>query len=66
MMMMMMYPEGGRHLVANTVKFAPINPLYTLFTIEYANTLIEETISTKFLGLKIDNHLNWKKKIFPN
>jgi len=36
--------------------------LYAPFTIEYANKLTEKTISTKFWGLQIDNHLNWKKK----
>jgi len=54
--------EGESHLVANIVKFTPVNALYALFTIEYANKLIKETISTKFLGLQIDNHLNCKKK----
>jgi len=24
---------------------------------------IEETVHTKFLGLKIDNHIYWKKRI---
>lgn len=31
--------------------------------IEYANELIEGTISTKVLGMPINNHVNWKKCI---
>jgi hypothetical protein len=31
--------------------------------IGYKENLIEEMVSTKFLGLKIDNHLNWKNHI---
>jgi len=30
---------------------------------EYANKLINETISTRFLGTQINDHLNWKKHI---
>lgn len=30
---------------------------------EYANKLINETISTRFLGMQINNYLNWKKHI---
>jgi hypothetical protein len=33
--------------VANIAKLTPINSLYAQFTIEYANKLIEEKISTK-------------------
>jgi hypothetical protein len=31
--------------------------------IEYADKFIEEAIITKFLGMQIDNHLNWKNHI---
>jgi hypothetical protein len=30
---------------------------------EYKNTTIEEAASTKFLGLYIKNHMNWKQYI---
>lgn len=30
---------------------------------KYANKLINETISTRFLGMQINTHLNWKKHI---
>ena len=30
---------------------------------QYANKLINETTSTRFLGMQISNHLNWKKHI---
>jgi hypothetical protein len=33
---------------------------------EYANKLINETISTRFLGMQINNHLNWKKTYRSN
>jgi hypothetical protein len=36
--------------------------------IDYKEKYIEETVDTKFLGLQIDNHINWKshiEKIIP-
>jgi hypothetical protein len=39
--------EGVSQQVANIAKLTPINSLYAPFTIEYANKLIEEKISTK-------------------
>ena len=57
--------EGESHLVANIVKFTPINSLYATFTIEYTNTLMEETMNTKCLDFQID--IIWTgKKIFLN
>ena len=45
------------------IKFLTNNlPQYPL-NIGYNGKDIEETISTKFLGLQIDNHLNWKTHI---
>jgi len=29
----------------------------------YKEKYIEETVNTKFLGLQIDNHINWKNQI---
>jgi hypothetical protein len=49
----------------NTIKFITNmskSPQYNLY-IEYDEKYIEESINTKFLGLQIDNHLNWKKHI---
>jgi hypothetical protein len=37
-------------------------PHYDL-KIVYDENYTEESINTKFLGLKIDNHLNWKNHI---
>jgi len=51
-----------------TVRFTPINSLHAPLAIKYANKFIEETISTKLLGMYIDNHLNWNKhtdKLLP-
>jgi hypothetical protein len=45
------------------VKFTPKNLLHAPLAIEYANKLIEGTISTKFWGMPINNHMNWKKCI---
>jgi hypothetical protein len=38
------------------------SPQYPLNTV-YNNKYIEERVITKFLGLQIDNHLNWKNHI---
>jgi hypothetical protein len=40
------------------------SPQYDL-NIGYDEKYIEESINTKFLGLQIDNHLNWKNHIDP-
>jgi hypothetical protein len=37
-------------------------PQYPL-NIGYNDKYIEETVNAKFLGLQIDNHLNWEKHI---
>lgn len=47
----------------NFVKFTSKNSLHASLGLEYADKLIEETNSTKFLGMKINNHLTWKKHI---
>jgi hypothetical protein len=33
--------------------------------IGYNEKYIEDSTNTKFFGLQIDNHLNWKNHIFP-
>jgi hypothetical protein len=39
------------------------NSPHCAFSIGYEAEYIEETINTKFLGLQIDKHLNWKNRI---
>jgi hypothetical protein len=47
----------------NVIKFIIKNlPQYPL-NIGCNNKYIEEAVNTKFLGLRIDNHLNWKTLI---
>jgi hypothetical protein len=46
----------------NTIKFTTNNALQCLLSTGYDNYL-EESVHTKFLGLLIDNHLNWKSHI---
>jgi hypothetical protein len=47
----------------NIVKFTTTNlPLYPL-AVGYADKLIKETTSIKFLGVKIDNYLNQKSHL---
>jgi hypothetical protein len=38
------------------------SPQYAL-NVAYNGTCIEESVNTKFLGLQIDNHLNWTNHI---
>jgi hypothetical protein len=50
-------------LKLNVIKVITKNsPQYPL-NIEYNDKYTEEHINTKFLGLQIDSHLNWKKNI---
>jgi hypothetical protein len=37
------------------------NSLHTL-SIGYKEKYVEGSVNTKFLGLQIDNHLNWKNR----
>ena len=39
------------------------NSPHSAFSIGCKNKYVEETVNTKFLGLKIDNHLNLKNCI---
>jgi hypothetical protein len=45
----------------NLVKFTSTNLVHFPLTVEYKNILIDETVNTKFLGMHIHNHMNWKK-----
>ena len=44
----------------NIIKFSPSHFFQPQLIIEHNNTTISEVPSTKFLGVQIDNHLNWK------
>jgi hypothetical protein len=48
---------------ANTMKFITNNSPHSALRIGYKEKYIEEMVKTKFLGLHIDNHLNWKNRI---
>ena len=47
----------------NTMKFITKNSSHSTLLIGYKEKYYEETANTKFLGLKIDNHINWKNRI---
>jgi hypothetical protein len=44
----------------NIVKFTPTNIVCSPLTIEYAGKVLTEVTNFKFLGLRIDKHLNWR------
>jgi hypothetical protein len=48
---------------ANVIKFITNNSIQYALNIGYDETYIDESVSTKFLGLQTDNHLNWKNHI---
>jgi len=47
----------------NIMKFITINQPYCALTVSYRDKCIEEAVNLKFLGIQIDNHLNWKNHI---
>jgi hypothetical protein len=52
----------------NIRKFVSNDLLHCTLHIGYEEKYIEETVNTKFLGLQIDSHLNWKnifEKMIP-
>jgi hypothetical protein len=52
----------------NIIKFSPSNRQYNNLQLMYHSKLLSAVDSTKFLGLELDNHVNWKshiKKILP-
>jgi hypothetical protein len=48
----------------NIITFTTINVPQCPLSIGYNDKYIEESAQTKFLGLQIDNHLNWKNHIY--
>ena len=44
----------------NIIKFSPSHFPQPQLIIDHNNTTISEVPNTKFLGVQIDNHLNWK------
>ena len=47
----------------NIKKFMTKNSAHSILHIGYKEKYIQETMNTKFLGLQIDNHINWKNHI---
>jgi len=47
----------------NVMKFTTKNSSHSTLHFGYKEKYIEETVNTKFLGLQIDNHINWKNHI---
>jgi hypothetical protein len=47
----------------NIMKFIKRNSSQSTLYISYKEKYVEETVNTKFLGLQIDNHINWKSNI---
>jgi len=45
------------------MKFITKNSSHSIVHTGYKEKYIEETVDTKFLGLQIDNHINWKNHI---
>jgi len=43
------------------MKFITRNSSHSTFHIGYKEKYVEDIVNTKFLGLEIDNHLNWVK-----
>jgi len=47
----------------NVMKFVTKNSSHSTLHFGYKENYIEETVNTKFIGLQIDNHINWKNHI---
>jgi hypothetical protein len=47
----------------NIIKFIEYNSPWHALNIAYDCKCIEESVNMKFLGLQIDNHLNWTNHI---
>jgi len=49
--------------VTNIVKFISQHYQDETFLINYQNNTLKESTITKFLGLKLDKHINWKNHL---
>jgi len=47
----------------NIMKFITKKSSHSTLHIDYKESYIEETMNSEFLGLQIDNHINWKNYI---
>jgi hypothetical protein len=47
----------------NVMKFTPKTAVHVPFIIYYKDNLIDEVKSITFLGMHVDNHMNWKKHV---
>ena len=47
----------------SVIKFTPKTTAHVPLAIYYKDNVIDEVKSTKFLGIHIDNHTNWKNHI---
>jgi hypothetical protein len=47
----------------NVIIFITMNSPHYPLNIGYNDKYIEEAVNIKFLGLQIDNHLNWKNHV---
>jgi len=45
------------------IKFITKNSSHATLHIGYTDRYTEEMVNTEFLGLQIDNHLNWKNHV---
>jgi len=50
----------------NIMKFIAKNSSHSTLLFDYKEKYLEQTENTKFLGLQIDNHINWKNRIEKN
>jgi len=47
----------------NVIKFTPKTTAHVPLDIYYKDNVMDEVKSTKFLGMHIDNHMNWKNHV---
>jgi hypothetical protein len=47
----------------NVIKFTPKTTVHAPLDIFFKDNVLDEVNSTKFLGIRIDNHMNWKTHV---